>query len=97
MLFVSDDLYVMQRPGEGDQSGLIFVLNNRANWNGAWVQTRWNNTRLVPAAWRGRNDISTPQEKWTNESWWAESPGAAAWLCSRCYRCELRTRVENYG
>src|SRR5581483_1166255 len=72
VLFVDDDLYVMQRLGNGDRSGLIFVLNNRGDWNGAWIQTRWNNTRLVPTAWRGRNDISTPQDKWTNESGWVE-------------------------
>ena len=54
VLFVNDDLYVMQRVGDGDQRGLILVLNNRGTWNGTWVQTRWNNTRLVPAAWRAR-------------------------------------------
>jgi alpha-amylase len=72
VLFVNDDLYVMQRPGDGGQSGLIFVLNNRGMWNGAWVQTGWNNSRLVPAAWRGHDDSSVPDEKWTNESGWVE-------------------------
>jgi alpha-amylase len=72
VLFVNDDLYVMQRLGDGDQSGLIFVLNNRGTWNGTWVQTQWNNTGLIPAAWRGRDDLSTPQEKWTNESGWVD-------------------------
>jgi alpha-amylase len=72
VLFVDDDLYLMQRPGNDHQAGLIFVLNNRAAWNGTWVQTRWNNTRLVPAAWRGRDDSGTPQEKWTNESGWVD-------------------------
>ena len=65
MLFVGDDLYIMQRPGLGDQSGLILVLNNRGIWNGASVQTRWNNTRLVPAPQRARDDFGVPQEKWT--------------------------------
>ena len=68
VLFVDDNFYVMQRPGSGDQTGLIFVLNNRGGWNGTWVQTRWNNTRLTSAAWRGRDDFGIPQEKWTNES-----------------------------
>ena len=72
VLFVNDDLYVMQRSGDGDQSGLVLVLNNRGSWNGTWVQTRWNNTRLVPAAWRGRDDVSIPEEKWTNESGWVD-------------------------
>src|SRR5436309_4000098 len=66
VLHSDDDLYIMQRAGTGDQSRLIFVLNNRSTWNGTWVQTRWNNTRLVPAAWRGRDDLSMPQEKSTN-------------------------------
>jgi len=69
---VDDDLYIMERSGARDQSGLVLVLNNRGSWNGKWVQTRWNNTRLVLAAWRGRGDLSAPQEKWTNESGWVE-------------------------
>src|SRR5438034_11838536 len=52
----------MQRSGLAHQSGLIFVLNNRGTWNGAWVQTPWNSRRLVPAAWRGRDDSGVPQE-----------------------------------
>ena len=80
VLFVSDDLYIMQRPGDGDRTGLILVLNNRGDWNGAWIQTRWNGTRLVPVAWRGRDDLSTPQDKWTNESGWVE-----LWAAPRGY------------
>ena len=72
LLFVNDDLYVMQRLGYGDQSGLIFVLNNGASWNGTWVQTRWNSTRLAPAARRGHDDAGVPEEKWTNESGWVD-------------------------
>ena len=34
ILFVNDDLYIMQRSGHGGESGLIFVLNNRGTWNG---------------------------------------------------------------
>ena len=72
MLVVNDDLYVMQRLGDGDHSGLTFVLNNRGNWNGTGVQTKWNNTRLVPAAWHGHDDINAPEEKWANESGWVD-------------------------
>src|SRR5204863_8612934 len=72
VLFVDADLYIMQRPGSGVQSGLILVLNNRGTWNGTWVQTRWNNTRLAPAAWRGRDESSVPQEKWTNDFGWVD-------------------------
>jgi alpha-amylase len=62
----------LQRSGAGDQNGLICVLNNRDVWNGTWVQTRWNNARLVPAAWRGRDDLNVPEQKWTNESGWVD-------------------------
>jgi alpha-amylase len=62
----------MQRPGDGDKSGLTFVLNNRGTWNNAWVQTRWNNTRLASAASWSHDDLSVPQEKWTNESGWVD-------------------------
>jgi alpha-amylase len=72
ILFIDEDLYIMQRTGIGNQSGLIFVLNNRGNWNGAWVQTRWNNTRFVPAAWWGHDDTGMPEEKWGNETGWVE-------------------------
>jgi alpha-amylase len=72
VLFVDDDLYIMQRSGPGEQSGLVLVLNNRGTWNGTWIQTRWNNERLVPTAWRGRDNLSTPEEKWTNESGWVD-------------------------
>jgi alpha-amylase len=77
VLFVNDDIYVMQRSGAGDQTGLVFVLNNRGTWNGAWVQTQWNNIQLVPIAWRGRDDLSSPEAKWTNESGWVNvwAPG----------------------
>jgi alpha-amylase len=70
VLFVDDDLYVMQRSGTGDQTGLVFALNNRGSWNGTWVQTQWNNTQLVPVAWRGHDDLTRPETKWTNESGW---------------------------
>jgi alpha-amylase len=62
----------MQRLGNANQSGLAFALNNTGSWNGAWIQTGWDNTRLVPTAWRGRDDLGVPQEKWTNESGWVD-------------------------
>jgi alpha-amylase len=84
VLFVNEDPYVMQRLGDGDQSGLILVLNNRGTWNSTWVQTRWNNTRLVPAAWRGRDDPNGPAEKWTNESGWVDLWAPPRGYCSVC-------------
>ena len=80
ILFADDDLYIMQRSGADGQSGLAFVLNNRGSWNGTWIQTRWNNTRLIPAAWCGRDTLDTPQEKLTNESGWVD-----LWAAPRGY------------
>ena len=84
ILFVDDDLYIMQRSGAGDQPGLVFVLNNRGSWNGARVKTQWNNTRLVPVAWYGRDDSCMPQEKWTDASGgtdlWAAPRGYAVYI-----------------
>ena len=37
ILFTNDDLYIMQRSGAGERSGLVLVLNNRGTWNGTWV------------------------------------------------------------
>src|SRR4030095_8400958 len=36
--FADDYLYIMQRSGGGDRTGLVLVLNNRGTWNGRWVQ-----------------------------------------------------------
>ena len=80
ILFVDNDLYIMQRTGEGNQTGLVFVLNNRSSWNGTWVQTRWNNTRLIPVAWYGRHDLNKPEEKWTDKSGWTN-----LWAAPRGY------------
>ena len=72
VLFVDDDLYIMQRGGWGNQKGLVFVLNNRGNWNGSWVQTQWKNSSLSPVAWCGRNDPGIPQQKSTDGDGWGE-------------------------
>ena len=31
-----------------------------------------DDARLIPSAWRGRDDLRVPQEKWTNESGWVD-------------------------
>ena len=81
VLHLDDDLYIMQRPGAGTQSGLIFVLNNRGDWNGAEVQTRWINTNFAPVAWRGRDDLGQPEAKRTDTNgrgdFWAPPRGYA--------------------
>ena len=61
VLYLEDDLYIMQRSGYGDQPGLIYVLNNRGDrWNGAWANTQWRNTELVPVAWWSKVDMAQP-------------------------------------
>ena len=60
-LYLDDDLYIMQRTGYGDRSGLIYVLNNRGDtWHGEWVGTQWPNASLAPVAWWGANERSRP-------------------------------------
>jgi alpha-amylase len=64
VLWVDDDLYIMQRRGWGDQRGLIYVLNNRGDgWNGDWVQTQWPDTAFEPVAWWSGADLSRPQRQ----------------------------------
>jgi alpha-amylase len=64
VLWVDDDLYVMQRSGHDQQPGLILALNNRGDrWNGGWVSTRWHNVDLVPVAWWSGSDLSRPQDQ----------------------------------
>jgi alpha-amylase len=62
VLFVDDDLYVMQRLGYGGQPGLVYILNNRGDgWNGTRVATRWRDAEFTPVAWWGRTDLSRPE------------------------------------
>jgi alpha-amylase len=72
ILYVDDDLYVMQRDGNDAQRGLVLVLNNQSIWNGTWVQTRWTDTRLSSHAWWSGNDDGIPADKWTNSNGWTE-------------------------
>lgn len=84
VLYVDDTLYLMQRTGTGQLPGLVFVLNNGANWSGVTVKTQWNNTQLKPLAWRGRDDAGIPEDKWTdgfgNASLWAPPRGYAVYV-----------------
>ncbi len=64
ILYLDDDLYIMQRSGYGDQPGLIYVLNNRGDrWQGQWVETQWSNASFQPVAWWSKNDISRPEDQ----------------------------------
>lgn len=83
VLHVSHDLYIAQRNGTDAQPGLAVVINNGAAWDGTAVQTRWRNAALHPIAWRGRDDLGTPQAKQTDgEGWtdlWAPPRGYAVY------------------
>ncbi len=72
VLHAENDLYVMQRDGDGAQGGLVLVLNNRGAWYGAGVQTRWSNAQLAPVAWRGRDDTGVPDGERTDAAGWCE-------------------------
>ena len=81
ILYVDDNLYVMQRTGAGSQPGLILVLNNGAFAFGIAVKSQWNNTRLRPIAWWGKGYAGTPADQWSDDSGtaslWAPSRGYA--------------------
>jgi len=83
VLFTSDDVYIMQRTGDGDHPGLVYVLNNRGDsWNGATVQTQWQGVRFEPVAWGG-HDTSRPASKQTRDDghgdFWAAPRGWAVY------------------
>jgi alpha-amylase len=66
VLHLEDDLYILQRGGFGSQPGLIYVLNNRGDrWNGAWVNTQWQNTSFEPVAWWSKTDRNRPGNQGT--------------------------------
>jgi alpha-amylase len=66
ILFLDDELYIMQRSGFDSIPGLIYILNNRGdNWNGAWVDTQWRNTSFEPVAWWGKTDRNRPANQST--------------------------------
>ncbi len=66
ILYLDDNLYIMQRPGYGNNPGLIYVLNNLGDrWNGTWVDTQWQNTSFIPVAWWSHSDMSRPANQST--------------------------------
>jgi len=84
VLYVDDNLYIMQRSGFDMQKGLIFVLNNRESWNGTSVKTEWINTKFVLMAWRGVDDTNTPQNIQTDNNglaqFWAPTCGYCVYV-----------------
>lgn len=84
VLYVDDNLYMMQRAGSGAQPGLIFVLNNQASWAGTTVRTQWQNTHFKPCAWSGGANTAVPGDKWTDaggsSDFWAPPRGYAVYV-----------------
>jgi alpha-amylase len=85
VLYVDQDLYIMQRGGFGHQPGLVLVLNNRGDgWNGRFVSTQWKTRHMTPIAWWGHSDKSKPADKWTDlngsADFWAAPRGYAVYV-----------------
>ena len=85
ILFADDDVYIMQREGNGNQPGLVFVLNNNGDgWQGRQVNTNQANTKYKAIAWGGKNDNGKPLDQWTNENsyagFWAPPRGYAVYV-----------------
>ena len=84
VLYADNNLYIMQRTGNGAQPGLVYVLNNLGDaWNGARVQTQFQNANLTPVAYGGR-DSSAPESKRTSADGhcdlWAAPRGWAVYV-----------------
>jgi alpha-amylase len=66
ILYLDDELYIAQRSGYSGLRGLVYVLNNRGDrWNGAWVNTQWQNTAFEPVAWWSKDDMNRPGNQGT--------------------------------
>jgi alpha-amylase len=84
ILYCDDDLYIMQRPGNLSQKGLVLVLNNAPTWNGRSVNTQWTSTDFIPKAWRGKDNTDLPINKSTDEEgaseFWAPPRGYVVYV-----------------
>lgn len=85
ILCAEDDLYILQRRGQENQKGLIYILNKiEGNWNGRHIRTQWKNTKFKPLAWRGTNDLSVPQIVFTDADsygdFWAPPRGYSVYV-----------------
>ena len=61
ILYVDDNLYIMQRTGYGEDAGLVYVLNNAGDtWSGRMVTTLWPSASFQPVAWWSATDMARP-------------------------------------
>lgn len=62
VLWVDDDLYIMQRTGFEAAPGLVYALNNHGDeWKGGWVNTQWPGVEFTPIAWWSQSDLKQPE------------------------------------
>ena len=81
VLHADPDLYIMQRGGTEDQTGLVYVLNNLGDkWSGTQVKTKWSNRKFKPVAWDG-HDTAHPDERTTDGDGNAEFPAPPRGYC----------------
>ncbi|MDB5277648.1 MAG: glycosidase [Ferruginibacter sp.] len=85
ILYCDNDLYIMQRHGNAQQKGLVFVLNNSGRWNGRQVNTQWAQTKFIPEAFCGNDDAAgLPIAKWSdgygNADFWAPPRGYVVYV-----------------
>jgi alpha-amylase len=72
ILWLDDNLYIMQRTGYQDKPGLVYVLNNHGrNWRGSRVETRWDNALFEPVAWWSIIDMARPFDQSADRDGWA--------------------------
>ena len=63
---------LFEREGDVAKKGLITMINgDDTEWRGQWVKIRKESTRLVPAAWWGK-DMSRPIDKVSSPDGWVD-------------------------
>lgn len=81
ILHADPDLYIMQRGGNENQPGCVYVLNNLGNqWSGTTVNTKWPNQKFKPVAWSG-HDEAHPDERSTDAEGKGEFPAPPRGYC----------------
>ncbi|HTG81725.1 MAG TPA: alpha-amylase family glycosyl hydrolase [Geobacteraceae bacterium] len=72
IVYLDDDLYVMERTGAGSQPGLLFALNNAGEVRRERVRTGTGSRNLVPLAWRAKGAMPAPSPVTTDGDGWCE-------------------------
>jgi len=72
IIYADDLFYAMERPGAGDQKGLVFALNNSGETMKKTVRCGFSGKEMSPNAWRGRDSTVTPPPVKVNGDGWVE-------------------------